>query len=469
MKQKVSRRNALRFAAAGAWAAGLPFPRPTRAAPPTPAASPPPAFNGLLNTAIKKVERTWVEVPFRPVPDRNMKRELYHWRYFEICEIELQCGVKGFGEAMVYYGGRPLEDATIARVMGKKAAEVMWDDSLGHGLQQALFDAAAKVQGVPIYRLLGRQHRDRAFVSWWAIDMPGRDWVSECKDAVAAGYTDFKTKARPWFDLDDQCRVLTATLPEHFKIDFDYNATLMDSAHAIPYCTRLEKYHHIAIWESPIPQGDVEGNKLLRKRTRIPIAHHFGNPPIMTALREEVCDGFVIGGAAGRVMNNATVAAAASKPFWLQLVGTGITANFALHFGAVLSHARWPAVNCHQLYTHQMITPGMEVANGMAAIPEKPGMGVDLDRDAIERFRIEPLSKRPYPYPGQLLAIRWPSGATSYYTHMHQYFDAFRAGKLPVYPRGVYLESIPDNGSPEWKDLQARATKEGVFSAGRPL
>ena len=231
----------------------------------------------------------------------------------------------------------------------------------------------------------------------------------------------------------------------------------------------MEKYHHIAIWESPIPQRDVEGNKLLRKRTMIPIAHHFGNPPIMTALRHEVCDGFVIGGAASRVVNNATVAAAASKPFWLQQVGTGISGTFSLHLGAVLSHARWPSVNCHQLYTKHMVTTGIKVENGTAAVPDGPGLGVDLDKDAVERFRVEPLSKRPYPYPGQLLVIRWPSGASSYYTHARQYFDAFRAGKLSVFPRGVYLESIPDNGSCEWKELQARAQKKAMHSSGRPM
>ena len=465
MKTKISRRNAFYSLGAGALAAGLAVTKPRLQA-----AAAAPRMNGLLDTSIKKVDRTWVEVPFRSVPDRNMKRELYHWRYFEICRVTLACGVTGFGEAMVYYGGRPLADETIARVLDKSAAEVMWDDTLGHGLQQALFDAVGKVNDVPIYRLLGDKYRDRPFVSWWAIDMPGKDWVSECRDAVAAGYTDFKTKARPWFDLDEQCRVLTATLPNHFKIDFDYNAMLLDTTNAVRYCTSLEKYHHIAIWESPIPQSDVEGNKLLRKRTTIPIAHHFGNPPIMTALREEVCDGFVIGGAVGRVKNNATVAAAAaSKPFWLQLVGTGITATFSLHLGAVLSHARWPAVNCHQLYTHQMIKPGMAVANGAAAVPEAPGLGVELDEEAVERFRIEPLAKNPYPYAGQLLAIRWPSGATSYYTHTRQYWGDFAGGRLPVFPKGVYLESIPNNGSGEWKDLQTRAAKKAVHSAGRPM
>lgn len=132
MRHRLSRRKLFRTSTAGL--AGL-----AASSPGTPdaraAVVAAPAVVGLFDISIKKVERTWVEVPFRPVPDRNMKRELYHWRYFEICQVTLGCGVVGFGEAMVYYGGRPLSDEIIGRVTGKKAAEVMWDDSLGNGLQ----------------------------------------------------------------------------------------------------------------------------------------------------------------------------------------------------------------------------------------------------------------------------------------------------------------------------------------------
>ena len=422
-----------------------------------------------LNLAVNKVDRIWVNLPFREVPARNMIRELPHWTIFEICKVSLACGVVGFGETMVYYTWGRVPDTAIQRVTGRSAAEHLWDDSLGCGLQMALFDAVGKASDVPLYRLLGRKRRDRPFVSWWAIDMPGEDWVLECRDAVAQGYTDLKTKARPWFDLDRQCRVLTKTLPPHFKIDFDFNSMLLDSTRAGRYLVEIEKYPQVAIYESPIPQSDVAGNKFLRTQTRVPIAMHYGSPPIMTALKEEVCDAFVIGGGASQVMSNAAVAAAADRPFWLQLVGTGITATFALHCAAVLSHARWPAVNCHQLYTHQMIRPAIKVENGTAPVPELPGLGVALDEDAVERFRVEPLKREPYPAPNLLLAIRWPSGATSYYAHARQYWDDFLSGRLPLFPKGVYLERIPDNGSRDWKDLQARAAKGGVHNGGRLL
>lgn len=421
-----------------------------------------------LNLDVKKIERIWVNVPFRPVPARNMIRELPHWTIFEIMKVTLACGVVGFGETMQYYTWGTVSKEAEARAMGRNAAELMWDDSLGAGLQQALFDAVGKANGVPICRLLGHKVRDRGFISWWAIDQPAEDWIEECKDAKAAGFTAFKTKARPWWDLLDQCEKLMPTLPPYMTVNFDFNATLADSAHAGRYCTEVEKYPNVMIYESPIPQEDVAGNRQLRSQTRVAIAMHYGSPPIMTALEHDVCDGFVIGGGTSRVMNNGTVAATAEKPFFLELVGTGITATFSLHCAAVLANATWPQVDCHRIYTHHMVKPAIVVENGSAKVPEAPGLGVELDEDAVSRFRIEPIAK-PYPYPGLLLAIRWPGGATSYYAHANQYWDDIHKQRLPVFLRHVYLERIPDNGSREWKQLQARAQKGGFMVPGRPM
>jgi L-alanine-DL-glutamate epimerase-like enolase superfamily enzyme len=151
-----------------------------------------------VDLTVESVERTWVDVPLRPLPARHMVREIPHWTLFEICRVRLACGVVGFGETMCYYTWGTVSDAAVASVRGKNAAERMWDDGLGAGLQMALFDAVARAADVPCHRLLGPQHRDRAFLSWWDIDMPAEDWLSECREALAQGYTSFKTKARPW-------------------------------------------------------------------------------------------------------------------------------------------------------------------------------------------------------------------------------------------------------------------------------
>ena len=462
MKNRFSRRGLFQTVsvAAGAATVGGVYPRPAFAAP---------AVVGAAKTDVTKVERIWVDLPYRPIPKRHMHRERPGWTLFEITKATLANGIVGFGESMVQYGGRPLDDRIIRRVVGKPAADNMWDDSVGTGLQMALFDAVGKTNDVPIHSLFGRKLRDRAYLSWWACDQPAQDWVLECKDAVARGYTAFKAKARSWFDLVEQCRVLTPTLPDHFQIDFDFNSLLLDAGHGAPYLNELKQYRHLAIFESPIPQGDVEGNKALRRATHVPIAMHYGSPPIMTALKEEVCDGFVIGGGASRVIEHGTVAGIANKSFWLQLVGTGITATWGMHLAAVLSHARWPAINCNHLYEHELITPGITVSNGTAPIPDGPGLGVDLDEDAVERYRIEPLKQERQPPKDILLSIRFPSGATAYYVSAAEYRADFLEGRLPVFAKGVYMEEIPNDGGRAWKELHDRALQKGFQVAGRPL
>jgi galactonate dehydratase len=412
-----------------------------------------------MNLTVKHVERIWVDVPYRPVPRRNMIRELPHWTIFELCLVTLECGVQGVGETMVFYTWGNTTDAAVARALGRPATAVMWDDTLGAGLQMALFDAVGKALEVPVYQLLGRKVRDDAPISWWSIDLPPEDWLAECQEAIRQGYTSYKFKARPWFDLDEQLRMVTAQVPRHFEIDLDFNTMLNDSAHAVRVLRAMEKYPHVKIYESPIPQGDVAGNKYLRAQTNVPIAMHVGNPPLTTALAEDVCDGFVICCGVSQALHESHVIAQANKVFWLQLVGMGLTATLALHLAAVCSHARWPAVNCHNLYEHTLLKEPIHVHGGYARIPESPGLGVELDRDAIERFRIQPIAK-PYPHPNLLMRLTWPSGAVDYYAHGLQYWDDFLSGRRPVFAPGVDLEIVPDDGSGEWRRLYAEALKK---------
>ena len=403
-----------------------------------------------MNLTIQNIERIWLDVPYREVPRRNMIRELPHWTIVELCKVTLANGVVGIGETMPFYTWEEVTDEDVQRAQGRVASEIMWDDSLGAGLQMALFDAVAKSLDVPIHNLLGRQVRQDAAVSWWSIDLPPEDWLQEIQAAIAQGYTSYKFKARPWFALDEQLRVVTAEVPDHFEIDLDFNTMLNDSAHAVRVLREIEKYHHVKIYESPIPQGDVNGNKYLRAQTNVPIAMHVGNPPLMTALAEDVCDGFVVNGGATQILREAHIIAEANKVFWSQLTGTGITATWSLHFAAVCSHARWPAVNCHNLYEHQLIETPLQVHGGLAAIPQGPGLGVGIDWDAIERFRIEPIAK-PYPYPNLLMKLTWPSGEVDYYTHGLQYWDDFIEGRRGVFSPGVRLDVIPDDGSTQWR------------------
>jgi L-alanine-DL-glutamate epimerase-like enolase superfamily enzyme len=415
----------------------------------------------VTKTAVRKVEQIWVDLPLKETPQYYLAP---HWdvnfsSVRTLCKVTLENGVVGFGEGII-------DETGERRVAGRDAAEWMWDDSVGGGLQMALFDAVGRAREVPIHRLLGRKCREHAALSWWAGAMPARAWVSECKEAVSLGYRSFKAKARPWFDLVEQCEVLTKALPDEFLIGFDFNCSLRDPRRAAGYLAEVQRYPAVSILESPIPEGDLAGNRFLRTQTRVPIAMHHRHPPIEIALREEVCDGFVIGGGVREVMQYGALCADADKPFWLQMPGSGITAVFCLHLSAVLTHAVWPSVNLNHLFSEQLVRPGIRLEDGSAPIPDGPGLGFEIDEAAVECCRVAGPPRASEARSDHLLAIRWASGQTTYYASARDMKADFDAGLLPTFSRGVYLEVIPNDGRREWQDFRKRAGIEGALAGG---
>lgn len=412
---------------------------------------------------VESVERIWVDMPLKETPWRNMVREIPHWSLFEICKVTLSDGIVGAGETMPYYTWGEVTDEAVDRVIGHHPATVMWDDSLGAGLQMALFDAAAQRMEAPLWSLFGPKIRTHANIGWWAIDMPVEDWISECEEAVTQGYTTFKTKARPWFDLEDQVERLSAAVPDYFRLDMDFNDFGLDPAIAKPLCKRLERFPKVAIWESPIAQEDVEGNRQLRQSLSVPIAQHIDRPPFETQIRRDLCDGFVLEGGVSNALSRGRTCAEFNKPFWLQWVGSNLAATYCLHLQATLSHARWPAIHCNHMYADQFVEEPWTVTNGMRRVPDTPGIGVTINWDKVEQYRVERQDK-PYPYPGLLLELAWPSGSKSYFTHAQQLWDTFNAGDLPAFVPGVHLSRIEDDGSPQWKALYERAKEAPILA-----
>jgi galactonate dehydratase len=419
--------------------------------------------NSPKHLLVDQIERTTVRVPFREIPRRAMDRELPHWRYSEVFRVQLRSGIIGIGETLLFYTWGVTQDKDVERALGTNASAMMWDDSLGAGLQMALFDAVAKVLGVPIHRLLGSQVHTRTPLSWWNIDMPPEDVAAECTEAYRAGYLSYKTKGRPWFDLWQQVESAASVVPDHFKIDMDFNDTLLDAERAIPILKDLDRYPQIDIYETPIPQGDIDGNRRIREATRAKIAMHYGSPEPRVAVEERVCDGFVIGGGASRVMTQGQFADQVQMPFWLQLAGTDITAAFSLHFGAVLTQATWPAVNCHQLYTHRLLTESIVVREGFAEVPDGPGLGFELDLETIEGFRVEKPVERPDP--PRLIETTWPDGRRMYCANdgkVNFMIRPAQQGRIPFFERGVMTRLLPDDGSEGWQQLFRKA-KNGPF------
>lgn len=417
-----------------------------------------------MKLKIRDVERIVVDVPFTPRCQVWNAREVWQWRVSEVIRLTTDVpDLVGYGETILHYTWGTVSDEAVEAVKGRNPVELLGDDSLGAGLQMALYDLVGKAMGVPIHRLLNLpQVRDWCPISWWNIDMPPEAFAAEAEEALAHGYTTYKIKARPWFDVYEQVEAISAVTPEYFSLDLDWNQMLLNAGNAAPVLTTLDGYERVAIYESPIVQRDVEGHRQLRQKTSRPLALHFGNPPFPTVVRDEVCDGFVVSGGVARILNQGHLAAAFEKPFWLQMVGTGLTTALSLHLGAVLPFAQWPAVNCLNNYADDLLVSPLQIQNGYARVPDAPGLGVDIDEAVLERFKMSP----PYslPKPRLLLSVVWPGGRVRHYSSLRpQCWDDAMAGNIPVQERGVRMEVHADDGTPEWAELYARAEKAPVW------
>ena len=419
---------------------------------------------------VVEVERIVVDVPFTPRQERISEREVYNWNLFELCKVTTDTGHVGWGETVLHYTWARVTDQAVDRVMDQSPAASMNDDSLGAGLQMALFDVVGKVLEVPVYQLMGTKVRDWTPISWWSIDAAPRDWAAEAKDAVKAGYTSFKLKPRPWWDIVAQVDAISKVVPPHFKLDLDANSTWQNAATAIPIVKKLEKYTNVAMLESPISQADVLGNRRLRAAINRPIAMHFGSPPYITNVREEVCDGYVISGGKSAVMRQGVLSAEAQLPFWLQLVGNGLTSTWAAHLGAVLTPAIWPTISCMNLYSHQLLKKRIAVVGGYQKVPNGPGLGVKVDEKAVTRFRVpekklRKFAKKGQPYnhpePRLINSVVYPDGSCVHMASTLQGYGYFGAGHGPAYVEGVKLVVQRDDGTKKWRQLFERLKEEG--------
>ena len=234
--------------------------------------------------------------------------------------------------------------------------------------------------------------------------------------------------------------------PRAINWDIDFNGFLRTSDNAAPVLQELDKHPNVAYYESPYYLGtDVEGAARLQAVVEKRIVEHFNEE----CLHARCCGGFVVGGGATGTRRTNALCASFDTPFWLQMVGTGITTAYAMHIGAVLTHAQLPAITCHELWEHDLLKQRLEVVDGTITPSEAPGLGIEVDEEALERYRVEAGTPTPtalYKQRERTCRVHIPDGKDSENVHDFTgedvYYPAFSKGKYPGFVRGVWMEVI---------------------------
>jgi L-alanine-DL-glutamate epimerase-like enolase superfamily enzyme len=314
---------------------------------------------------------------------------------------------------------------------------------------------------------MGRQVRSRVPFAYWTIDLPPNVWARQVLYAAERGYTAYKFKGRPWWDPIEQVEAVAKAAPPGFRVWIDFNGHLREARQALPVLEALSGYDCVGGFESPIPQRDVEGYRRIREFIRKPIALHYGSGcchvtsdsgydrgiPALSQIRENLCDGFVLGGAdVDGVRAVAAVCAEARKPFWIQTVGTGLRAAWIAHLASTCPQGLLSHLAAHDLWLRDVPARPLRPRDGWLPVPDAPGLGVQVDEDALASLAAETPAARPK----RISTVAYPSGVRWHFANEQQRHEAFYFGHLPGFVSGIRLEVRDDDGSRGFADLHTR-------------
>ena len=261
------------------------------------------------------------------------------------------------------------------------------------GIEIALLDIKGKALGVPVAELLGGFcRREVPVVGYLFIDEPEAN-ARKAAAFVDAGYSELKLKVGRDFGQDhDTIAAIRDAVGTDVKIRIDANMIWSVPA-AIKWIRGLEKFD-LQYVEQPVPDFDVAGMATVRRAVGVPIAADEGCTDIRSALeliKAEACDVFVVypseAGGLSRGREIAALAAAAGKwcaiGSWAEL-GVATMAN--AHLVAGSSNFPFASDTHYPLQELDVLTEPLEMGSGFISVTDAPGLGVDLDREAVDRL-----------------------------------------------------------------------------------
>jgi L-alanine-DL-glutamate epimerase-like enolase superfamily enzyme len=173
-----------------------------------------------------------------------------------------------------------------------------------------------------------------------------------------------------------------------FAIVLDPNERFEDPEGARRISRQLESYEGV-LFESPVPQERLDWYAQLRREIPQKIALHLTSlQQLLPALRQEAADCYNLLGPLVEFGEWARLAQAAGCPTWR---GTGMDLGIrdmsSVH-AAAAAGCRLPSdIIGHLLREDDLIAEPIPFCEGALRVPDAPGLGVALDREALEKYR----------------------------------------------------------------------------------
>lgn len=370
-----------------------------------------------IRSVVAHVLRAKLAAPFA------YSRAWYDERWALVVEVVSEDGVSGFGEV---YGPARL-NAPIVRLYGELLAgrdagarEAIWEDLYARfrdhgqkglaiqalsGIDIALWDLAGRTLGKPVHALMGgpiRMSVPAYATGLYRRQRPDHETYlrEEAAGYAAEGFSAVKLKVG--FGLRDDVaatRAVRAEIGERVGLMVDANHAY-DSVAAIAYGRAVADLD-IGWFEEPVPPEDHAGYAAVRAALPIPIAGgeceftRLGFRDLFTRRLVDIAqpDTCAAGGLS-ECKKIADMAAAFGIRYVPHCWGTGIAQAAALHLLSVLPTSP-PSLNPFlpmleldrtEHPVRDALTPALRPVRGIVAVPDAPGLGIEIDRGALAHF-----------------------------------------------------------------------------------
>jgi L-alanine-DL-glutamate epimerase-like enolase superfamily enzyme len=296
-----------------------------------------------------------------------------------VIKLHTDEGLVGIGE-----GGN---EATLKSMVGHSPWEYVFNDGIG-GALTAIYDLLGKATGLPVCRLLSAAPKQRILQAYWSQCYPPGLMAKEAQRGAGLGYRVHKVKIRPWEDPVAQAQAIFSATPRDYRVWGDTNHSWGSVGRTLYYARKLAEFPGYFGIESPL--RGAEGYRQLKAQLPLRLAEHWGLVDPMLAAREAILDAWITASPAfGFTMfRHNAFAQQYSIPLWDESscfsgIGLAIQAHQA---------AAYPGIECTidgaVTVEDDLVKEPFSMKDGYYDIPPRPGLGVTLDDDAVEKYRV---------------------------------------------------------------------------------
>jgi L-alanine-DL-glutamate epimerase-like enolase superfamily enzyme len=260
------------------------------------------------------------------------------------------------------------------------------------GIELALWDAIGKAFRQPVHRILGGAVRDKIHYFGFVQGDTPEELAQHARQLKNEGYSVLYAKVGRGDELDVQIVQAIRDAIGSTRLRLDANEA-WDSMRARRMLEKLKPFD-IEMMEQPVP-GRGGAESLLRVRdVGIPLAGDqscYLPEDVYELCRTRAVDLIVLGvhESCGLVRYRKAAAIAEAANIRMCIHGvfeTGITTCAAIQVGATLPNLDdGNQIMCQLLAEDLVESPSLIPVNGALPVSEKPGLGFELNRDAVAR------------------------------------------------------------------------------------